>query len=100
MNSNGANILPTWVNMANITNDFTFFEQTDEVLTLFKNVVLRLSDSQRIAGREAYAAALKVYDLYKSAAEAGVPGAQESYDKLKVRFDRLGNSGSPVQPNP
>ncbi len=99
LSSNGTAIMPAWFNMANIQTDFTFFEQSDSVLTLYKNVILRLNDSMRIAGREAYAAALVAYEQYKNAAEAGVAGAQESYDKLKVRFEKIG-VGNPTQPTP
>ncbi len=96
LSSNGTAIMPAWFNMGNIQTDFTFFEQSDSVLTMYKNVVMRLNDSMRIAGREAYAAALVAYEQYKSAAEAGIPGAQESYDKLKARFEKMA-ANKPVQ---
>lgn len=96
--SNGATILPQWIDVTNMQTDFTFFEQSDQLISLHLNAVQRLSDAQRIAGRECYKQALKIYEAYKAAADAGVPGAQASYDKLKVRFDKI--AGVPPQPNP
>ncbi len=99
LNANGASIMSAWFNIQNVANDFTFFEQSDDIISIYENIVLRLRDAQRIAGREAFAACLVAYGLYKSAAEAGVPGAQESYNKLKVRFEKL-NVGAPPQTTP
>ena len=98
LNSNGATIMPNWINIGNIATDFTFFEQSDELETIYENVLLRLNDAKRIAGREAMQGAYRAYAQYKEAAENGVPGAQASYDKLKVRFEKLGRK--PVQENP
>lgn len=89
---NGASIMPVWLNASSIVTDFTFFEQSDEIQTIYENLLLRISDAKRIAGREAFDAALKAYGQYQKAAEAGVPGAQASYDKLKVRFEKLATS--------
>ena len=97
LTSNGASIMPGWFNTTDLSNDLTFFEQSDEIISVYSNIVTRLKDAQRIAGREAYVAATKAYNLYKSAADAGVAGAQESYDRLKTRFER---SANPVQPHP
>jgi len=88
LNSNGISIMPAWFCIDNLKNDLAFFEQSDELISIYSNIITRLRDAQRIAGREAYAAAAKAYQLYREAAEAGIPGAQESYNALKVRFER------------
>jgi len=98
-NLNGATILPARFLNNNMATDFTFFEQNDELETILKNLVIRISDAKRIAGREAFATALRIYEQYKDAAEEGVPGAQASYDKLKVRFEKLGKN-TLQQPEP
>lgn len=97
LKSNGAAIMPAWFSIPNLTNDVAFFDQSEELITLYQNIILRLKDAQRIAGREALVNARKAYEQYKSAADAGVPGAQTSYDNLKVRFEK---SGATTQPNP
>jgi len=98
LNSNGATIMPGWLNTSTIITDFTFFEQSDEMESIYTNVILRINDAKRIAGREAFQAALRAYHQYKEAAENGVPGAQASYDKLKVRFEKLATSKQKENP--
>ena len=93
--SNGAAIMPAWFNIPNLANDVTFFDQSEELISLYQNIILRLKDAQRIAGREALVNALKAYEQYKSAADGGVAGAQASYDSLKVRFEK--SAGAPAQ---
>jgi hypothetical protein len=98
LKSNGAAIMPAWFNIPNLANDVTFFDQSEELISLHQNIILRLKDAQRIAGREALVNARKAYEQYKSAADAGVAGAQASYDKLKVRFEKSANATAVVNP--
>lgn len=98
LNSNGASIMPAWFSIANVVNDLTFFDQSEELITIHENIILRLRDAQRIAGREGLTNCLKAYELYASAANAGVAGAQASYDKLKVRFEK--NASASKKQNP
>jgi hypothetical protein len=93
--SNGTAIMPAWFNIPNLANDVTFFDQSEELISLYQNIILRLKDAQRIAGREALVNARKAYEQYKSAADAGIAGAQASYDSLKVRFEK--STGAPAQ---
>jgi hypothetical protein len=97
LNSNGTAIMPVWFSIPNLTTDVTFFDQSEELISLHQNIIIRLKDAQRIAGREALINALKAYEQYKSAADAGVSGAQASYDKLKIRFE---SAGTATQQNP
>ena len=90
LKSNGAVIMPAWLSIPNLANDVAFYDQSEELISLYQSIVLRLKDAQRIAGREALINARKAYEQYKSAADGGVPGAQSSYDKLKVRFEKAG----------
>jgi hypothetical protein len=90
LKSNGAAIMPAWFNIPNLVNDVAFYDQSEELISLYQSIIIRLKDAQRIAGREALVNALKAYEQYKSAANGGVSGAQASYDKLKVRFERAG----------
>ena len=95
LKSNGAAIMPAWFSIPNLANDVAFFDQSEELISLYQNIILRLKDAQRIAGREALISARKAYEQYKSAADGGVAGAQSSYDKLKVRFEK--SAGAPTQ---
>jgi len=92
LNFNGASIMPSWLIIPQIATDLSFFEQSDELETIYENLLLRINDAKRIAGREAMAGALRAYHQYREAAENGVPGAQASYDKLKVRFEKMASS--------
>ena len=83
----GAGIIPAFIKPVHIKNDFTLFEQLDAIESNMTNVLRRISDLKRIAGSEAYDYSLTVYRIYESANLAGIPGAKESYDKLKVRFE-------------
>ncbi|MGE0638370.1 MAG: hypothetical protein AB7G44_09645 [Bacteroidia bacterium] len=96
--TNGA-ILPSAVNAAFLANDLLFFNQLSGIETQLENLLIRIKDTKRLAGHEAYAMALTIYTLYKALAAAGVPGAQQSADKLGERFNQQGG-GAPAPQNP
>ena len=83
----GVGIIPAFIKPDYIKNDFTLFEQLDSIESNMTNMLRRVSDLKRIAGSEAYDYSLTVYRIYESANLAGIPGAKESYEKLKARFD-------------
>lgn len=83
---NGAAIMPAYINVPNLVTDFTLFEQLDTIKSGIMQVLRRVEDLQRIAGKESYDTALQVYRHYAAASDAGIPGAKESYDKLKMRY--------------
>ena len=83
----GTGIIPVYINSSFIQNDLALFEQLDGVETNLKNVLQKISDLKRIAGDEAYGMALATYRMYDGANQAGISGAKQSYDKLKMRFD-------------
>ena len=69
-------------------------------LPLAKTCLLRrVSDLKRICGSESYDNGLEVYRIYEAATMAGIPGAKESYEKLKQRFYGQGNPGRPASNN-
>ncbi len=95
----GAGIIPAFIKPVHIKNDFTLFEQLDAIESNMTNVLRKVSDLKRIAGSEAYDYSLTVYRIYESANLAGIPGAKESYDKLKVRFEsQNAGAGRPTPP--
>lgn len=90
LNISGNGIIPAFINVAFIQNDLTFFEQIDAIEASLLNQLQKVADLKRIAGHEAYNAALTVYKIYDAANQAGIPGAKQAYDKLKARFEAQG----------
>jgi len=95
-NLNGAGIIPSYVVVNNVVTDITFFEQLDTIESDLSTVLQRISDLKRIAGDEAYTAALVIYKLFESANNAGINTAKQSYEKLKLRFENQGSGGRPA----
>ena len=83
----GANILPPFINGTFIQNDLTLFSQLDALESGVNNLLQTISDLKRIAGDEAYGMSLQVYKIFEAANSAGIPGAKQAYDKLKVRYE-------------
>jgi hypothetical protein len=95
MTNNGA-ILPAFINTGYLKNDITLFEQLDSLESELRNLLSRISDTKRLAGHEAYVMSLTAYNLYGMATNAGIPGAKQSYDRLKVRFAGQGRTSQPT----
>lgn len=95
-NPNNAAILPPFINSGYLKNDITLFEQLDSIESELLNLLSRISDTKRIAGHEAYVISLTAYNLYGIATNAGIPGAKQSYDRLKVRFAGQGRTSQPT----
>jgi len=93
MKNNGATILPPYLDVNLLKNDFELFEQLDTLESRMVNAVRKIADLKRIAGHEAYSFALSVYKNYDAANQAGIPGAKESYERLSERFN--GRGGRP-----
>lgn len=96
MGISGAGIIPPFLNAATIQTDLTLFGQLDSIESNLTNLLRQVSDLKRVCGSEGYDNGLAVYRIYEAAALAGIPGAKESYDKLKQRFDGQGNAGRPA----
>lgn len=95
---NNGGILPAFVNSAHISNDYNLFNQLDELLPLFRQLIERMEDTQMLAGSEAYMSALVIYKLAKAAADAGVPGADAIAEHLSARFNNSGASNVSTAP--
>lgn len=97
----GAGIIPAFINPVFIQNDLTLFNQLDAVEASLLNLLQKISDLKRISGDEAYSMSLSAYKIFDAANQAGIPGAKQAYDKLKVRFDAQGSgAGRPASTNP
>ena len=84
---NNGSILPAYIQVAELEKDLTLYNQLGDILSFVRNMLSKLEDTQRLAGHECYATSLAIYQMYKSAAEAGIPGAAASYERLRERFD-------------
>ena len=94
MNTNPNAAVNATYNLGFLANDLQLFEQVESIITRLKDILQRLDDVKRLAGHEAYGMATGAYGMLEVMARTGVPGAQASYDRLKVRFAK--SSGKPV----
>lgn len=80
--------------------DITLYNQLQEFESAYvAQWAIRVKDTKRLTGHEAYKVALTIYTMFEALAKAGVPGAQAAYDRLKQRFLNRGG-GAPVVENP
>jgi hypothetical protein len=91
---NNAPMLPSYLNVADIKNDLTLYEQLDELEMLALQLVEKIQDTRMLCGSEAYVSSLAAYRLFEAAASAGIPGADAIYDALKQRFAGQGPTGT------
>jgi hypothetical protein len=88
LRSNGSETMPSYIKVENIISDLKLFEQLDDLKSILNQVLSQVDAAQRIAGKEAYDAALQAYKLYETAAKSGVPGSKTSFEKLNQRFKK------------
>lgn len=86
-------MLPTYLPPEEISKDFVLFKQLDEILFPLALLYEKVRDTQILAGSEAYQSSLVMYRLVRIAAEAGMPGMDTAYARLKVRFEGQGPQG-------
>lgn len=94
---NNPTLVPQYINVATMQNDLTLFNQLDELLLLANQLCERLEDTKILAGSEAYGAARLFYQSVKTAAEAGIPGADTIAEQLSQRFASQKNN-TPTEP--
>ena len=85
---NDNSILPGYIKPDEMAKDLNLFDQLEQVLAPLSYLYDRVSDTQMLAGSEAYSSALMVYNMVKVADKAGLPGANNLYKQLKGRFER------------
>jgi hypothetical protein len=94
----GTGIIPAFINSVSLQNDLTLFEQMDIVEANLNNLLQKVKDVKRICADEAMSSSNAIYKIYEMAAVGGVNGAQQAYDKLKVRYDRQRTSTPAITP--
>jgi hypothetical protein len=87
-----SDFMPKKFNVEEQTNDTTLFNQLTAISLRLDQLKLKISDTRRLAGSEAYAGALTIYD---QAQKADVDDALEPYvDELARRFARKSSSAA------
>lgn len=79
-------VVPAFLNMVEFDKDVQLILNLNKVLYPLEQLTEKIDDTTKIAGSEAYAAALVFYTAAKAAAKAGVPGMKGVVDDLAVRF--------------
>ena len=87
-------VLPYYLTTDELEKDFTLFQQLNELLLPLEQLFERVRDTQILAGSEAYQTSLVLYKLTRVAADAGMPGMDTAYAKLRVRFEGQGSPGN------
>lgn len=95
---NNSNLLPAYLSADEISKDYNLYEQLDELVQLSQQLTEKLSDTQMLAGSEAYVSALTAYRLFEAASNAGLPGTDTIYDQLKQRFAQQGSNQQAATP--
>ena len=96
-----SSLLPGFITTQQVKNDLQLFEELEVVKVEAADFFARISDTQFLAGAEAYAVCLIYYRILEAAAKAGIPGANERYNRLKERFQDQGTpAGDNLEPNP
>lgn len=75
------------------TNDFTFFDQMENIIGQLLQIVEIYQDTQQVAGSEAYRWTRALYNTAKDAAANQVPGSDAVVDDLASLFEAQGNQG-------
>lgn len=96
--ANNASLLPPFVKVDEMRNDLVLFEKLDELIVVLKQLLEKLTDTQMLAGSEAYASALAVYKIAGAAADSGIEGAKAVYEQLRERFTRVSTTPAPEPP--
>lgn len=87
-------MLPYYLPVEELVKDYELFQQLNELLLPLEQLFERVRDTQILAGSEAYQTSLVLYKLMRVAAEAGMPGMDTAYAKLRVRFEGQGPQGT------
>lgn len=90
-----SHFLPAYIDIAEMAKDFRLYNQLDELILRFNQILEKMSDTQMLAGSESYKTALAFYQMIQFAAQAGLPGADTLNDMLKTRFEGQGNFNPP-----
>ena len=95
--ANNPGFVPDFVDMAEFKADSDALTGLSPVHMLLAGLALDTDSTMMLAGSDAYAAALVIYNNIKFLAKNKRPGAQAAYDDLRQRFPG-GGAGRPAKP--
>ncbi|MBT0609243.1 hypothetical protein [Aequorivita echinoideorum] len=78
--------------------DLQLFEQMETLESRLESLLNKVRDIKRVAGHECYGSGTTVYGMLGVMAKSGIPGAQQSYDRLSARYQRQ-PGGRPMDQN-
>lgn len=84
--ANNSALFPAFLNIEEMRQDLKLYQKLDDLGGIISQILEKISDTQMLAGSEAYASALTVYKILGAASAAGVEGTKTAYDQLKERF--------------
>ena len=90
--SQNPNIVPSFLDLTEFAKDTAVVTSLKRILMPLEQLNEKLSDTNLLAGSEAYMAALVFYNAVKGAAKAGQPGMKNIYDDLQSRFPGRGGN--------
>ena len=93
--SQNPTIVPSFLDLAEFVRDPAAVPSLKRILRPLEQLNEKLSDTNLLAGSEAYMAALVFYTAVKGAAKAGLPGMKNIYDDLQSRFPGRGGAITP-----
>lgn len=93
-------LMPSFIDPSHVKADYQLYLQTDQLILATQDLLDKLRDTQFLAGAEAYSVCLIYYRIAEAAAKAGLPGADERYNRLKERFKDQGTPNTPEPPTP
>lgn len=90
-------IVPRYVELEEVEKDFVLFQQLVEIRERIGELSEKITDTQIVAGSEAYVSMLAYYNAARWASRSGVPGAKTVYSNLKPRFESHGSLNNNVE---
>jgi hypothetical protein len=94
-----ADLVPTYVEMAEVTKDVGLWLVLDEITACAREVCEGIEDTKQAVGNDLYLAYLAFYNNVAQAAKRGVAGMDALYTNLRRYFSR-GSTPPPPPPNP
>ena len=90
--------VPAFLDLDEFARDSEALAGLAPIQQLLDGLALDASSTAMLAGSDAYAAALVLYNNIKFLAKNKQPGAQAAYDDLSQRFPGNGGAGRPPKP--
>ncbi len=97
--ANNPSFVPDFIDMAEFHADTDALAGLSPVHMMLAALALDTDSTMMLAGSDAYAAALVIYNNIKFLAKNKRPAAQAAYDDLRQRFPQTGRPSKPLTPS-